>query len=128
MTYYVKLFNGIAGFSATYKDANDADQTVYIAGGGVITPVPFEVLSLPGVVRAHDATNLKLYSDSAATTEITDLPNSTLPALPVAATTATAGLVKKMPAQVDTVAVDLAALKVDFNALLAKLRTAGLLT
>jgi hypothetical protein len=30
-------------------------------------------------------------------------------------------------AQVDTVAVDLAALKVDFNALLAKLRTAGVL-
>lgn len=30
-------------------------------------------------------------------------------------------------AQVDTVAADLAAMKVDFNALLAKLRTAGVL-
>lgn len=39
-----------------------------------------------------------------------------------------AGTVKKQAAQVDTVAVDLAALKVDFNALLAKLRAAGVLT
>lgn len=45
-----------------------------------------------------------------------------------AATTANAGTVKKMPAQVDTVAADLTALKVDFNALLAKMRTAGMLT
>lgn len=35
--------------------------------------------------------------------------------------------VKKQANQVDTVAVDLAALKVDFNALLAKLRLAGIL-
>lgn len=35
---------------------------------------------------------------------------------------------KKMPAQVDSVAADLTAMKVDFNALLAKLRTAGLMT
>lgn len=43
------------------------------------------------------------------------------------ATTATAGVVKQAAAQADTTAVDLAALKVDFNALLAKLRTAGIL-
>lgn len=127
MTYYVKLFNGIAGISGTYKDANDVDQTVYIAGGGAITPVPFEVLGLRGVIRAHDAGNLKIYSDSAATTEIVTFPNSPV-AVPTTATTAVAGTVKKMPAQADTVAVDLAALKVDFNALLAKLRTAGILT
>lgn len=38
-----------------------------------------------------------------------------------------AGTVKKAAAQADTTAVDLAALKVDFNALLAKLRTAGVI-
>jgi hypothetical protein len=38
-----------------------------------------------------------------------------------------AGTVKKAAAQVDTVAADLAALKVDFNLLLAKLRTAGVI-
>lgn len=48
--------------------------------------------------------------------------------VPVAATTAVAGTVKKMPAQVDSVAADLTAMKVDFNALLAKMRTAGLLS
>jgi hypothetical protein len=127
MTYYAKLFNNIGAISATYKDANDVDQTVVIAGGGVTTPIPFEVLGLPGVVRAHDAGNLKIYSDSAATVEITAFPNTSVD-LPVAATTATAGLVKKMPAQVDSVAADITAMKVDFNALLAKLRTAGILT
>lgn len=45
-----------------------------------------------------------------------------------AATTAVNGGVKKMPAQVNSVATDVAGLVVDFNALLAKLRTAGLLT
>ena len=38
-----------------------------------------------------------------------------------------ASTVKKAAAQPDTVAADLAALKVDFNALLAKLRTAGVI-
>lgn len=36
--------------------------------------------------------------------------------------------VVKQAAQADTVAADLAALKVDFNALLAKLRSAGILS
>jgi hypothetical protein len=38
-----------------------------------------------------------------------------------------ASTVKKAAAQADTTAADLAALKVDFNALLAKLRTAGVI-
>lgn len=48
-------------------------------------------------------------------------------AQPVAATTTTAGVVKKMAPQVDSVAADVATLKTDFNALLAKARTAGLI-
>lgn len=48
--------------------------------------------------------------------------------LPVNATTTVAGLVKKMPAQADSTAVDVAALNVQFNLLLAKLRTAGILS
>ena len=37
-------------------------------------------------------------------------------------------LLKKQAAQADTTAADLAALKVDFNALLAKLRLAGVIS
>lgn len=45
-----------------------------------------------------------------------------------AATTLTAGGVKKLPAQANSVATDVAGLLADFNALLAKLRTAGILS
>ena len=45
-----------------------------------------------------------------------------------AATTSTNGTVKKMPAQADSTASTVAAVVVDFNALLAKLRTAGILS
>jgi hypothetical protein len=38
-----------------------------------------------------------------------------------------AGTVKKAAAQADTTAVDIAAMRVDFNLLLAKLRTAGVI-
>lgn len=44
-----------------------------------------------------------------------------------AASTTKQGPMKKAAAQADTVAADLAALKVDFNALLAKLRAAGIM-
>ena len=43
------------------------------------------------------------------------------------ATTATKGIVKQSVAQADSIATDVAGLKSDFNALLAKLRTAGIL-
>lgn len=47
--------------------------------------------------------------------------------VPVAATTTTAGIVKKMASQADSTATDVAGLLADFNALLAKARTAGLM-
>lgn len=43
-----------------------------------------------------------------------------------AATTTTAGVVKQAEAQADSVATDVPGLLADFNALLAKLRTAGI--
>ena len=43
------------------------------------------------------------------------------------ATTSVKGGVKQAVAQVDSTATDVAGLKTDFNALLAKLRTAGIL-
>ena len=43
------------------------------------------------------------------------------------ATTTTKGIVKQAVAQADSTATDIAGLKADFNALLAKLRTAGIL-
>ncbi len=47
--------------------------------------------------------------------------------VPVAATTTTAGIVKKMASQADSTATDVAGLVADFNALLAKARTSGLM-
>lgn len=47
--------------------------------------------------------------------------------IPVAATTSTAGIVKKMTPQADSTATDVAGLLADFNALLAKARIAGLM-
>ena len=43
------------------------------------------------------------------------------------AITTTKGIVKQLVAQADSTATDVAGLKADFNALLAKLRTAGIL-
>ncbi|HEJ7052532.1 TPA: hypothetical protein SMF43_001476 [Serratia marcescens] len=45
-----------------------------------------------------------------------------------AATTSAIGGVKKMPAQADSTATDAAGVVTDLNALLAKLRTAGILS
>lgn len=47
--------------------------------------------------------------------------------VPGAATTTTAGTVKQAAAQADSVATDVAGLVTDFNALLSKLRAAGVL-
>lgn len=48
------------------------------------------------------------------------------PSVP-SATTTTAGVVKQAAAQADSTATDVAGLLADFNSLLAKLRTAGVL-
>lgn len=45
-----------------------------------------------------------------------------------AATESALGLVKKMPTQADSTAIDVAGLVADFNALLAKLKSAGLMS
>jgi len=125
MAYYAKLFNNIGSISATYKNADGADETVVIRGGGAVTLVPFQVLSLPGVVAAHVAGNLKVYSDQAATAEITTLPNSTVSP----ATTTVAGVVKRTPAIADLAGgADLPTTVTKVNALLAALRTAGVVT
>lgn len=48
--------------------------------------------------------------------------------VPGTASTTTAGTVKQAAAQADSVATDVAGVVTDFNALLAKLRTAGILS
>nr|WP_278279290.1 head fiber protein [Syntrophomonas zehnderi] len=50
------------------------------------------------------------------------------PAYPATATESAAGLVKMAANQADSTAEDTAALVTDFNALLAKLKAAGLMT
>lgn len=54
------------------------------------------------------------------------IDKATAEAAPAASTT-TAGVVKQAAAQANTAAADVAGLVTDFNALLAKLRTAGIL-
>jgi hypothetical protein len=63
------------------------------------------------------------YPVEVATMEDVDGEAYTLPA----ATTSTLGGVKKMVAQADSTATDVAGLLADFNSLLAKARTAGLM-
>ena len=63
------------------------------------------------------------YPVEVATMEDVDGKAYTLPA----ATTAALGGVKKMAAQADSTATDVAGLLADFNALLEKARTAGLM-
>lgn len=63
------------------------------------------------------------YPVEVATMEDVDGETYTLPA----ATTAALGGVKKMAAQADSTATDVAGLVTDFNALLAKLKAAGMM-
>lgn len=61
---------------------------------------------------------------TATVATLADIGNPTnLPA----ATTTTAGVVKKMASQADSTATDVAGLLADFNALLAKARAAGIM-
>lgn len=53
--------------------------------------------------------------------------NGSAPSTPGNATTTTEGVVKQAAAQPDSTATDAAGVVADFNALLAKLRTAGIL-
>lgn len=91
--------------------------TASTAKAGNYAPAWDEVTGKPAVIAAGaDA--------AAARTAIGAGTPYTLPA----ATTAANGGVKKMPAQADSTATDAEGLVTDFNALLAKLRTAGILT
>ncbi len=59
--------------------------------------------------------------------DTTELPPGVGGTPAAAATTTTAGVVKQVAAQADSTATTIAGLVSDFNALLAKLRTAGIL-
>lgn len=72
-------------------------------------------LLIDGTTIVQDATTKAIKVASGTTLE------------PADATTTTKGIVKQAVAQVDSTATDVDGLKTDFNALLAKLRTAGIL-
>ncbi len=98
--------------ATTHDDVNDilADDKDIVAkqDGGIL------VIGALGekVLQAKDATELPA-----------GIGDGTL----VAATTSTSGIVKQAAAQADSTATTIAGLVSDFNALLAKLRTAGIL-
>lgn len=100
-----------SGASVEVADMSD------IAGGGNITSSQITDATTVGksVLTAADA--------AAARTAIGAGAPYTLPA----ATTAANGGVKKMVAQADSTATDVAGLLADFNAFLAKARTAGMM-
>jgi hypothetical protein len=87
----------------------------YTAQGGEKTVIGGEIEILSGG---------KIKVDAGATVEGLQTSAYTLPT----ATTTKIGGVKKAASQADSVAVDAAGLLTDFNALLAKLRTAGILS
>lgn len=100
-----------SGASVTVAEMSD------ITAGGDVTASQITDATTVGkaVLTANDA--------AAARTAIGAGVPYTLPA----ATTSVNGGVKKMPAQTDSTATDVAGLLADFNALLAKARTAGLM-
>lgn len=102
---------GASGVPVTVADMSD------IAGGGNITSSQITDATTVGksVLTATDA--------AAARTAIGAGTPYTLPA----ATTSVNGGIKKMAAQADSTATDVAGLLADFNAYLAKARAAGLM-
>lgn len=78
-----------------------------------LSPIPYVIETNGAASVAPDgAIPIALYGSSAA---------------PANATTTTAGVVKQSATQADSVAADAAALVTDFNALLAKLKAAGIM-
>lgn len=108
MTVRVIGASGVPVTAATLSD---------ISGGGNVTSSQITDATTVGkaVLTAADA--------ATARTAIGAGTPYTLPA----ATTSVNGGVKKMAAQVDSTATDVAGLLADFNAILAKARTAGLM-
>ncbi|QIC89616.1 hypothetical protein F0336_14135 [Serratia liquefaciens] len=102
---------GASGVPVTVADMSD------VAGGDITSSQITDATTVgKSVLTAADA--------AAARTAIGAGTPYTLPA----ATTSVNGGVKKMPAQADSTATDAAGVVTDLNALLAKLRTAGILS
>lgn len=83
--------------------------------GADLKATPLKLVQTPAVVPANAAKAKPVYFQGGVAAAVGN------------ATTANAGLVKKAAAQADSTATDVAGLKTDLNALLAKLRTAGII-
>lgn len=97
------------------------------AGGGAIEVTWAEVKGKPATfppVIGTTATTAKAGNYAPAWGDVTGKPSTFTPS---AATTGAVGGVKKAAAQTDSTAEDIAGLVADFNALLAKLRAAGIM-
>jgi len=84
--------------------------------GAGLRALPLTVVQTPAVIPDFDADPQPVYFAGGVNASVN------------LATTTVAGIVKKTPAQADSVASTVAALVTDFNALLAKLRTAGIIS
>ncbi len=100
-----------------------------ISGGGDITSDQISDATTVGkdVLTADDAAAARAAIGAGTSSLAIGTTSTTAMAGNLAATTAAIGGVKKMAAQTDSTATDVAGLVTDFNALLAKARTAGLM-
>lgn len=100
-----------------------------ISGGGDITSSQITDATTVGkaVLTAADAAAARTAIGAGTSSLVIGTTSTTAMAGNAAATTSVIGGVKKMAAQADSTATDVAGLVTDFNALLAKARTAGLI-
>lgn len=100
-----------------------------ISSGGDITSSQITDATTIGksVLTAADAAVARTAIGAGTSSLVIGTTSTTAMAGNAAATTSVIGGVKKMAAQADSTATDVAGLLADFNALLAKARTAGLM-
>ncbi|EOA8081177.1 head fiber protein [Escherichia coli] len=100
-----------------------------ISGGGDITSSQITDATTVGkaVLTAADAAAARTAIGAGTSSLVIGTTSTTAMAGNAAATTSVIGGVKKMAAQADSTATDVAGLVTDFNALLAKARAAGLI-
>lgn len=121
LVYATKLIDVGSGDSISIADVIAAAS----GGGGAVAwaDVTGKPATFPPTIGTT-ATTAKAGNYAPAWTEVTAKPTTFAP---VAATASVVGGVKMAETQADSTATDVAGLLADFNALLAKLKTAGIM-
>ena len=129
MTLYAKN-TGSRGTISLSKDRVQDEADYFELPPGQTRELPDWAAQAPGFKKLFDADQVTVAENDEMEDPLEELPEPSTPGegtAPSAATTSTAGVVKQAAAQADSSAEDAAALVTDFNGLLEKLRTAGIL-